>query len=71
MFSSTIEFLGRERDKERLADAEQIRLAKIAARRQRSLSVFQNLKLTLVVFLIKVGLLIVLLTLATFLTAGA
>ena len=30
MFPSTIEFLGRERDKERLADAEQIRLGKIA-----------------------------------------
>lgn len=30
MFPSTIEFLGRKRDKEKLADAEQIRLAKIA-----------------------------------------
>ena len=71
MFSSTIEFFGRERDKERLADAEQIRLAKIAARRQRSLTMLQNWKPGLVVFLIKGGLLIVLLTLATFLTAGA
>jgi hypothetical protein len=71
MFSRTIEYLARERDKERLADAEQHRLAKIAARRQRSLTMLQNWKLGLVVFLIKGGLLIVLLTLATFLTAGA
>jgi hypothetical protein len=67
MFLTNIEFLGRERDKERLADAEQIRLAKIAARRQRSLTMPQNWKPGLVVFLIKVGLLI----LATFLIAGA
>jgi hypothetical protein len=71
MFLSTIEFLGCEQDKERLAEVEQIRLAKIAARRQRSLTMLQNWKLGLVVFLIKVGSLIGLLTLATFLTAGA
>ena len=30
MFPNTVEFLGRERDKERLAEAEHIRLGKIA-----------------------------------------
>ena len=34
MFPSTIEFLGRERDKERLAEAEHIRLVKIAGGQQ-------------------------------------
>jgi hypothetical protein len=34
MFPNTIEFLGRERDKERLADAEHIRLVKIARGQQ-------------------------------------
>ena len=34
MFPNTVEFLGRERDKERLADAEHIRLVKIARGQQ-------------------------------------
>ncbi len=36
MFPNNVQFLGRERDKERLADAEHIRLVKIAKGQQSS-----------------------------------
>jgi hypothetical protein len=71
MFPNNMEFMAGEHRQELMQEAEQIRLAKIAARGQRSLTMLQNWKLGLVVFLIKGGLLIGLLTLATFLTTGA